>query len=177
MRNRRYYRSVCEDFLRVDVRKLSFDPNGPEWQHPVMPIAVSVTSDSARFIHDGLDYFVAIVRTCCNYGGTRPWFRCPTCDDRRAVLYTRPHGGHFECRQCLRLLYLSECEDPFGRAVLKLRKIERRICMPANGAVGAAPLADKPRWQHWRTFDHQAIALSHARNTLFRIWRDAQERS
>ena len=30
---------------------------------------------SAHLIHDGLDYFVAIERTRCNYGGSRPYSR------------------------------------------------------------------------------------------------------
>jgi hypothetical protein len=48
-------------------------------------------------------------------------------------------------RRCLDLLYLSECEDAFGRAILKLRRIEQQVCEPSLGVVGAgrrqAPVA------------------------------------
>lgn len=175
MRNRRYNRAVCEDFLRIDVRKLSFHSTGPEWQY--VPIAVSVTADGVRFSHNGLDYLVQIVRTRCNYGGTRPWFLCPTCGDRRAVLYARLASERFGCRRCLKLLYLAECEDAFGRAILKLRRVERRICESTAGTVGTAPLANKPRGQHWRTFDRRIAGLVNIRAALCRVWRDAQARS
>ena len=39
---------------------------------------------------------IAITRTPCHYGGTRPWFRCPG-GERVAVLYLR--AGRFACRQ------------------------------------------------------------------------------
>ncbi len=58
----------------------------------------------------------------------------PSCGDRRAVLYRPPKGGRLGCRRCLKLLYLSECEDAFGRAILKVRKIERRVCIRPRGS-------------------------------------------
>lgn len=120
MRNRRYDRLVCEDFLRLDIRELSFDTDAPEWEYPVSLIAVSMALDHVRVQYDGLDHRVEIERTRCNYGGTRPWFLCPACGDRRAVLYTLSGGGFFGCQRCLRLLYLSECEDTFERSLLKV---------------------------------------------------------
>jgi hypothetical protein len=120
---------------------------------------------------------VPVVRTRCNYGGTRPWFLCPTCDDRRAVLHAPPAGGRFGCRRCLGLLYLSECEDAFGRAILKLRRIEQQVCEPNLGIVGTAPVANKIRWQHWRTFDRRVRSLLTVRADLCRVWSAAQKRS
>jgi len=177
MRKRRYNRLVCEDLLRVDIRELSFSTSAaPAWQYPVATIGVSVTPSHARVLHKGLDYFVAIKRTLCNYGGDRPWFVCPTCGDRRAVLYAS-HGRHLGCRHCLKLLYLSECEDEFGRALLKVRKLERDLCESAGGPVCAAPMVDKIKGQHLTTYRRNARKLELARTALYRTWQTAQQRS
>ena len=42
----------------------------------------------------------------CNYGGSRPWFLCPGCDRRAAILYVE--GGRLLCRPCLGLSYPSQ---------------------------------------------------------------------
>lgn len=39
---------------------------------------------------------VPILRTPCRLGGTRPWFACPGCGRRVALLYG--HRGAFRCR-------------------------------------------------------------------------------
>ena len=58
----------------------------------------------------GEQYPVRIVRTACNFGGSRPWFICPAlgCRRRVAILYG---GGIFACRLCYRLAYASARED------------------------------------------------------------------
>jgi hypothetical protein len=173
----RPWRPRCEQFLQLDVRKLRFPPAVPAWQYAAGTIAISVGEDFARCVHDGLDYLVTIERTRCNYGGWRPWFRCPTCGDRRAVLYRPSEGGRLGCRRCLKLLYLSECEDAFGRAILKVRKIERCICIPSERIVGMASLVGRPKGQHWQTYDRRAMALLAARVGFLRVWRAAQARS
>jgi hypothetical protein len=170
MRNRRYYRDICEDFLRIDIRRLLTRPDAPTWQYPTGAIAISINGGSAHLIHDGLDYFVVVERTRCNYGGSRPWFLCPGCGDRRAVLFGHPRGGHLGCRRCLKLLFLTECDDAFDRAIHKLRKIELRVCEPSTEIVGTAPVADKPKGQHWRTYDLQVTKLINARIALCRLW-------
>ena len=162
----RQWRPRCEDFLRLDVRKLQFPPNAPAWQYPAETLAVSLREDTLRCVHDGLDYLITVDRTACNYGGTRPWFLCPSCGDRRAVLYRPSDCGPLGCRRCLRLLYESEREDALGRAILKVRKIENRICEPATGIVGTAHLAEKLKGKHWNTFDRGAAELWRARAIL-----------
>lgn len=65
-----------------------------------------------------------IERTGCNYGGVRPWFRCPRCNHRVAVLFFR---SGFACRKCNRVAYSSQAEDAMGRSWLRQRKLERRL--------------------------------------------------
>ena len=68
---------------------------------------------------------VWLTETPCNYGGTRQWFTCPVRGERVAVLFLR--AGRFACRQCQRIAYASQSEDPMGRAWRKQAKIEAKL--------------------------------------------------
>lgn len=68
---------------------------------------------------------VRVVRTACNFGGTRPWFACPRCGGRAAVLYMR--SGRFMCRPCGRVVYASQADDAMGRAWRRQAKLEARL--------------------------------------------------
>jgi len=67
---------------------------------------------------------VMLDRTGCNYGGTRPWFRCPRCQQRVGVLFLR---SGFLCRHCGRVAYGSQADDAIGRGWRRQSKIERRL--------------------------------------------------
>lgn len=69
---------------------------------------------------------VPISRTACHYGGERPWFACPTCGKRVAVLYLRRRSG-FACRKCSDVAYASQRQDAITRTWSRQRKIERRL--------------------------------------------------
>ena len=68
---------------------------------------------------------VALDRTPCHYGGARPWFRCPRCAGRVAVLYLRTNG--FACRRCQRVAYASQSGDELDRAWRRQRKAETKL--------------------------------------------------
>ena len=85
--------------------------------------------------------------TECNYGGARPWFRCPGCYGRVAVLWGA--GRYFLCRQCYNLAYASTRETPHGRQLSKAQAIRRTLGGEANLL---APFPDKPKGMHWRTY-------------------------
>ena len=90
-----------------------------------------------------------IERTPCTLGGTRPWFICPNsrCGRRVTTLYF--DEGELGCRHCHRLLYASQSEGAADRARRRERKIRRRLGMGPNLF---APLAEKPKRMHWRTY-------------------------
>jgi ribosomal protein S14 len=70
---------------------------------------------------------VYLAWTPCNYGGERPWFRCPGCGRRVAVLIAA--GKLFLCRHCYRLKYCSQLESNLDRANSKVQKLrDRLIC-------------------------------------------------
>lgn len=94
-----------------------------------------------------IDCSLWIERTPCNYGGTRPWFLCPSCGRRCAVVYFDAAGGRYACRHCLRVAYLSQSEDETGRLWRKQRKIERKL------VVGA----DEWNWEKHKGMHHQTF--------------------
>lgn len=65
---------------------------------------------------------IALDFTPCHFGGSRPWFRCPGCGRRRAVLYSV--SGRFRCMGCHDLAHAS-----------------------TRGPKRSQRLADKPRMQ------------------------------
>lgn len=91
---------------------------------------------------------VTIERTRCNFGGTRPWFRCPGCERRVAVLY----GVFVEylCRHCYDLSYGSQQEREMDRILRRAREIRKRLGASENLME---PIDEKPKGMHWKTFD------------------------
>jgi hypothetical protein len=100
---------------------------------------------------------VALEWTPCNYGGKRPWFKCPgvvrgaPCNQRVAVLYDG--GDYFLCRHCYDLAYQSQRHDPGNRALTKTQNIRRKLGGTANMME---PFPDKPNRMHWRTYERLA---------------------
>ena len=80
--------------------------------------------------------------TPCQYGGQRPWFRCPGCQRRVAVLCG--YDRLFLCRHCYRLPYTSQYETRLDRLSRKLRKLQDRI---------GHQYSRKPKGMHWRTWE------------------------
>jgi hypothetical protein len=90
---------------------------------------------------------ISLLRTACNYGGTRPWFGCPACSNRCAILHF--HDGHFRCRKCHGLGYRSQVEASSERPRLIAQRIRRSL----GGSVNLGlPFPAKPPKMHWRTY-------------------------
>ena len=71
---------------------------------------------------------VRVDRTPCQFGGSRPWFACPRCYRRVAILYL---WGYPACRTCCRMGYPSQSEDAIARSWRRTHKIEIKL---AGGA-------------------------------------------
>lgn len=65
-----------------------------------------------------------VLRTACRFGGGRPWFSCPRCNRRVAVLYLRVG---FNCRVCSQVAYTSQSEDALARNWRRQRKAEAKL--------------------------------------------------
>lgn len=138
------YRAKAEQLQRVDVREWarrgylrgarSFSWSWTRGGEPSGSIAVAVHGPDAvtlryTFTADkvarGVEERLTIINTPCAYGGARPWFACPRCARRVAVLYMR--GGYFACRHCKRVAYSSQSEDILDRLWRKQHRIEKRL--------------------------------------------------
>ena len=85
---------------------------------------------------------VAVVWTACRLGGERPWFLCPRCGRRVAILYG---GVHFYCRHCQKLSYKSQSETRMDRLIRRKFKLKDRL--------GGEGWWRKPKGMHQTTFD------------------------
>jgi len=111
-------------------------------------------------------YPVAIERTPCHYGGSRPWFRCPAsgCGRRVAILYG---GGIFACRHCYKLAYQSQRDAPHGRALNRAQSIRVKLGGTAN-MFEAFP--EKPKGMHWRTYERLRMKADEAADRSYPPW-------
>jgi len=91
---------------------------------------------------------ILLERVPCHFGGSRPWFRCPYCEHRRALLYLPPNQTDFRCRACAKLAHGVEAEDAAGRMWRKQRKLMARL-----GAEDRTdPQPPRPRGMHETTY-------------------------
>lgn len=85
--------------------------------------------------------------TSCNFGGARPWWKCPACSRRVAVIYGA--GKYFACRSCYGLCYGAQKENSSDRALRKAFKIRERL---GDDKGTFDPFPAKPKWMRWETY-------------------------
>jgi hypothetical protein len=132
-----------ESYHRLDVRffhknnylrpGLSFSWQWTRGGEPSGNININVENDCLILCYcltrndksEKIEERVSLSWTRCNYGGERPWFRCPGCGRRVAVLILG--GKLFLCRHCYRLKYCSQLERDMDRANSKIQKLKDRL--------------------------------------------------
>lgn len=78
----------------------------------------------------------------CHLGGSRPWFACPRCHRRVAIVYL---WGYTACRTCHGMAYPSQSEGTLERSWRRTRKVEE--------ALGGEWLTvGKPKWMRLATY-------------------------
>lgn len=147
------YRAKAEQLMRVDIREWSrrgllWNGGHNTWTwsrggERTGSITFNVSEYAINLIYsiNGEDASQRISRmaTSCSYGGSRPWFQCPICQSRTALLYMR--SGRFACRKCQRVSYSTQS----GSSHERICNLYHRL---------AARLEDgKPKWQRWATFN------------------------
>jgi hypothetical protein len=141
-------------FLRLGYGStLSWSRNG----QTIARVGITALADAIvlRFTHSAygrdpqlVEQRVPIVRTSCNYGGTRPWFLC-RCGRRAGVIYLSG-SPVFACRRCYRLCYGSQIEAQHYRLMSKAHRLRQKLTGTADG-WGEEPT--RPKGMHRRTFD------------------------
>lgn len=94
-----------------------------------------------------VEQHIQLAATPCTFGGQRPWFTCPACWRRVAVIYGA--GRRFACRRCKNLTYESQAQRDGYSALNQAERIRKRLGWPAGIAN---PPGTKPRGMHWRTY-------------------------
>lgn len=116
-----------------------------------------------KYYHQGKQHPVWIVVeltwTPCNYGGQRPWFFCPDCGKRVAILYV---GQCLRCRSCYDLVYPSENEARIDRLYRKARKMRDLIGASHNMAHW---IVKRPKYMRGYKFEE-------IRNKCFEVERE-----
>ena len=96
-------------------------------KHPTGAISLSLQPEGLVLEYcyraNGADWepvreVITLYWTPCHYGGSRPWFLCPGCQRRVAILCCR--GKWFLCRHCYWLPYTSQYETRLDRLYRKL---------------------------------------------------------
>lgn len=157
------WRRKCEHLLGLDIRVLSrrghLTSGACSSQHwscgdaPAGSMSIRAEHDHVRLSYrvndQPYDYAVRIERTPCRYGGTRPWFRCPRCQWRRAVIFGVASDGRFGCRRCMCLAYSSEAEATLDRLWRKQRKLEAKLGKDHQ----------RPKGMHGRTYERVLVQI------------------
>lgn len=118
---------------------------------------------------DEQEYRIWITRTDCNFGGTRPWFRCPglACNERAGKLYLPPGARIFLCRDCHDFGYTSSRASGNPDRTLRLRynRIRKKLgaepCHP--NSFDARP-PERPKGMHEETYQELLLELRMARD-------------
>ena len=163
-------KATTDACLQIDIRKLSRDgllKPGAEGsfsdRKSKYEIQLVSEQDRMRFQHGItmlagfrrlVEDVVAIDWTGCHFGGARPWFFCPGCGNRVAILYGpkfKRDGAKLpirnrtlKCRQCHHLSYPSQHEEWDRRMRRRAKKTWARI----GGEYGR-----KPKRMRWRTYN------------------------
>lgn len=117
------------------------------------------------------EYRIPLEYTPCNFGGVRPWFRCPGdgCAERVGTLHRPPGRDLFACRECYDLGYLTSrqsgkemkmAELRYKRAFAKADSEDRR---PHPGGTAGPYFPERPAGMHHDTFADLADDVQAAR--------------
>ena len=91
---------------------------------------------------------VELARVPCHFGGARAYLVFPSCADRDSILDGL--AQRFPCRRCKDLLYPSQVETGWDRALRRRDRLKGRLgCPPILDAF----LAERPRGMWRRTFE------------------------
>ena len=127
-------RATCEETPRVDIRDLA---------------RRGLVSDTAhRLYFEGVPAPVSITLTACRFGGSRPWFTCPQCGKRVAVLFRGKAG--MGCRECMGLYYETQRASGSMKTLLRLRRMRAKLGATSLSVLD--PFPPKPKGLRWRSY-------------------------
>lgn len=141
-------KTFCEEVPSVTVSTLAkrnlLDDNGIIYaSHCNRPKAQMFVSGWGKHVTFTLmkanppkTFDVEIERMPAPFGGSRPWFLCPTCNARRATLYL---VSDLRCRKCLDLRYQVQYLPPPEKALKRISKIRHKLGVDPDPDVDLGP--------------------------------------
>jgi hypothetical protein len=96
-----------------------------------------------------IDDKIFLVSTQPPFGGLRWWFLCPRLNRRVRKLYLPLGGRHFRSRQAYGLVYPSQRETVYDRAMRRAQKLWRRL----GGDPADSDYPAKPKRMRWTTYN------------------------
>ena len=142
---------LCEEHDVLDIRTLVAAGALGRGTHSVRLPGVlarlevrTVEVDAAIYIGfvGGDRTFIELAWTPCNFGGRRPWLRCPgACRGRCRKLYWTGHT--WRCRECADLRYESQGQRALKRGFVRAGRIREQL---GGDPSMAAPFPPRPKW-------------------------------
>ena len=86
------------------------------------------------FDHTNPEQHISLTSTPCNYGVHRPWFLCPVCNKRVAILYQV--SDSLSCSRCNDITYFSRNESPLDRLLDEVAELDMVIEEQAEAQYG-----------------------------------------
>lgn len=112
-------KGTVEQHRNISINQLKFYLNPEQTE-----ASYNITIDG---IDDEQERIIDLEWTNCNFGGKRPWFVCPNCDERKGKLYFK--NNIFLCRQCHGLAFRRTqiSGDRIAEADWEIQKIYKRL--------------------------------------------------
>ena len=113
--------------------------------------------DGFRGTCAGWPFFLAVSKQPCHFGGFRYFFQCTNCAARMRKVYL--YRGHFECRKCLNLGYLSQRLNPSDRFLETMLKLKNHL-PPRNYNFEHERDYERPRRMWKKTYEKIQLRIS-----------------
>ena len=132
---------------------------------------------------ENLNYKTELIRTPCNYGGFRYWFKCGGivngvhCGKRVSKLYKSPMGKYFLCRHCYNLTYdLRKKSRSWGYEIEKInKKIIKIDEKTKKKGIHTKTLLKLLKQKNYLSWDLHDARLSEMQSFLFKIERSTNK--
>lgn len=95
---------------------------------------------------------VEITTTPCHYGGSRPWFGCPNCGGRAAIIYFNPAIELFACRKCCALNYSCQQMTTLDWRLEQSHRIRAELRAGEHMIARSLSAIERPKYMRLATF-------------------------
>jgi hypothetical protein len=132
----------------------------------VVVLSYSVRARSSETC-ENVEQRIRLDYTPQHFGGSRAWFRCPSCGRRCGKLYG---GARFYCRSCWAVSYRTQHQGCRGRLLMRAQKMRLLLGGSANMTE---PFPERPWRMHRRRYERlrwQALMIEERLWQAERSW-------